>query len=145
MTKDELVKSVSDSIVSDLNKDAWSRNANGMPLLEGETYRIKNPAVADNIGTDSITTGAQAGTKFKFFKTVEDTNIGFAAIARKGNGLGLEGKTRADLVCDFVGKLYERIGEDNIDNPDATVAITVQSLKTRPGQNGPMIVPTFAW
>lgn len=121
-------------------KESWNREANGMPLLEGETYHLK-AITKDNVHTGTIGAGAaNAGDRFKQFQTVEGTMLGFSQVARKGNGLGLEGSTRLELVADFVAK----VNTYNEENPDsAGFAVKVKSLKTRPGQSGQMVIPTF--
>lgn len=121
-------------------KESWNRDAQGMPLLEGETYHLKT-ITKDNIHTGTIGAGAtNAGDKFKQFETVEGTMLGLSQVARKGNGLGLEGNTRLELVADFVAK----VNTYNEANPDSNgFTIKVKSLKTRPGQNGQMVIPTF--
>lgn len=121
-------------------KESWNREANGMPLLENETYHLKT-ITKDNIHTGTIGAGAaNTGDHFKQFETVEGTMLGFSQIARKGNGLGLEGTTRLELVADFISK----VNTFNEENPDSTgFAVKVKSLKTRPGQNGQMVIPTF--
>lgn len=122
-------------------KESWGRDAQGMPLLEGETYHVKTIS-KDTIHVGTIGAGAaNAGDKFLQFETVEGTMLGFSQIARKGNGLGLEGNTRQELVGDFIAKVNTHCEE----NPEsAGFAIKVKSLKTRPGQNGQMVIPTFA-
>lgn len=122
-------------------KESWGRDAQGMPLLEGETYHIKTIS-KDNIHVGTIGAGAaNAGDKFLQIETVEGTMLGFSQIARKGNGLGLEGNTRQELVGDFIAKVNTYCEE----NPEsAGYAVKVKSLKTRPGQNGQMVIPTFA-
>jgi len=121
-------------------RESWGRDAQGMPLLEGETYHLKT-ITKDNVHTGTIGAGAaNAGDHFKQFETVEGTMLGFSQVARKGNGLGLEGATRLELVADFVSK----VNTFNEENPDSVgFAVKVKSLKTRPGQNGQMVIPTF--
>ena len=121
-------------------KESWNREAQGLPLLENETYHLKT-ITKENIHTGTIGAGAaNEGAHFKQFETVEGTMLGFSQIARKGNGLGLEGTSRLELVADFVAK----VNTYNEDNPDsAGFAVKVKSLKTRPGQNGQMVIPTF--
>lgn len=121
-------------------KESWERDAQGMPLLENETYHIKT-ITKESIHTGTIGAGAaNAGDHFKQFETVEGTMLGFSQVARKGNGLGLQGDSRKELVADFVAK----VNTYNEENPDSTgFAIKVKSLKTRPGQNGQMVIPTF--
>lgn len=120
--------------------ESWNRDAQGMPLLEGETYHVKT-ITKESIKTGTIGAGVpNAGQKFKQFETVEGTMLGFSQIARKGNGLGLEGTTRKELVADFVA----RVNTFNEENPDSEgFVLKVKSLKTRPGQNGQMVIPTF--
>lgn len=121
-------------------KESWNRDAQGMPLLEGETYHV--PTITkDNVHTGTIGAGAaNAGDKFKQFETAEGTMLGLSQVARKGNGLGLEGTTRIELVADFIAKVNTFCEE----NPESQgFAIKVKSLKTRPGQNGQMVIPTF--
>lgn len=120
--------------------ESWNRDAQGMPLLEGETYHVKT-IKKENVHTGTIGAGAaNAGQKFKQFETVEGTMLGFSQIARKGNGLGLEGTTRKELVADFIA----RVNTFNEENPDSEgFVLKVKSLKTRPGQNGQMVIPTF--
>ena len=122
-------------------KESWNREANGMPLLEGETYHLK-AITKETIHTGTIGAGAaNAGDKFKQFETVEGTMLGLSQVARKGNGLGLEGATRKELVADFIAK----VNTYNEENPDSVgFAVKVKSLKTRPGQSGTMVIPTFA-
>lgn len=136
----EIVKVVMDNNFTTAQKEAWNRDAQSMPLLEGETYHVKTIS-ADNIHVGTIGAGAaNAGDKFLQFETVEGTMLGMSQIARKGNGLGLEGATRQELVADFVSKVNTYCEQ----NPDGTgYAIKVKSLKTRPGQNGQMVIPTF--
>jgi len=140
-------KSVALSLINEALSDftatqmeSWNRDAQGMPLLEGETYHLKT-ITKDNIHTGTIGAGAaNAGDHFKQFETVEGTMLGFSQVARKGNGLGLEGTSRLELVADFVAK----VNTFNEANPDsAGFAVKVKSLKTRPGQNGQMVIPTF--
>lgn len=135
-----IVKTVMDAQFTTAQKESWSRDAQGMPLLEGETYHIKTIS-EDNIHVGKIGAGAtNAGDKFLQFETTEGTMLGLSQVARKGNGLGLEGATRQDLVADFVAKVNTYCEE----NPDsAGYAIKIKSLKTRPGQNGQMVIPTF--
>lgn len=137
----EIVKVVMDNNFTTAQKEAWNRDAQAMPLLEGETYHVKT-INADNIHVGTIGAGAaNAGDKFLQFETVEGTMLGMSQIARKGNGLGLEGATRQELVADFVAKVNTYC-EENPDAPGFT--LKVKSLKTRPGQNGQMVIPTFA-
>lgn len=135
-----IVKSVMDAQFTAAQKESWNRDAQGMPLLEGETYHLKTIS-EDNIHVGTIGAGAaNAGDKFLQFETVEGTMLGMSQVARKGNGLGLSGTTRQDLVADFVSK----VNTFNEENPDgAGFALKVKSLKTRPGQNGQMVIPTF--
>jgi hypothetical protein len=136
----EIVKVVMDNNFTAAQKESWGRDAQGMPLLEGETYHV--PAItSDNIHVGTIGAGAaNAGDKFLQFETAEGTMLGMSQVARKGNGLGLEGTTRQELVADFVAKVNTYCEA----NPDgAGFAIKVKSLKTRPGQNGQMVIPTF--
>lgn len=135
-----IVKSVMDAQFTAAQKESWNRDAQGMPLLEGETYHVKTIS-EDNIHVGTIGAGAaNAGDKFLQFETVEGTMLGFSQVARKGNGLGLEGTTRQELVGDFIAKVNTYCEE----NPDgAGFALKVKSLKTRPGQNGQMVIPTF--
>jgi hypothetical protein len=145
MTKDEamsLVSGVMNENFTDAQKESWNeRDAQGMPLLEGETYHCKT-ITAESFVVGTIGAGAaNAGDKFLQIPTVEGTNIGISQIARKGNGLGLQGAKRAELVADFV----EKVNTYNEEHPDgAGFAFKVKSLKTRPGQNGQMVIPTFA-
>lgn len=136
----EIVKVVMDNNFTTAQKESWNRDAQGMPLLEGETYHVGKIS-ADNIHVGTIGVGAaNAGDKFLQIETKEGTMLGFSQIARKGNGLGLEGTTRQELVADFISK----VNTYNEENPDSTgFAIKVKSLKTRPGQNGQMVIPTF--
>jgi hypothetical protein len=140
-------KSVALNIVNEIMSDftaaqneSWNRDAQGMPLLEGETYHVKT-ITKENVHTGTIGAGAaNAGDKFKQFETVEGTMLGLSQVARKGNGLGLEGTTRKELVADFIAKVNTYCEE----NPDSNgFALKVKSLKTRPGQNGQMVIPTF--
>jgi hypothetical protein len=135
-----IVKSVMDAQFTESQKESWNREAQGMPLLEGETYHVKTMS-EDNIHVGTIGAGAaNAGDKFLQFETTEGTMLGLSQIDRKGNGLGLEGTTRQELVADFVAKVNTFVEA----NPDSTgFAIKVKSLKTRPGQNGQMVIPTF--
>lgn len=135
-----IVNTVMESNFTAAQKENWGRNAQGMPLLEGETYHVKTIS-EDNIHVGTIGAGAaNAGDKFLQFETVEDTMLGFSQVARKGNGLGLQGTTRQELVADFIAKVNTYCEE----NPDSVgFAIKVKSLKTRPGQNGQMVIPTF--
>lgn len=135
-----IVKSVMDAQFTAAQKESWNRDAQGMPLLEGETYHVGTISV-DNIHVGTIGVGAaNAGDKFLQFETKEGTMLGFSQIARKGNGLGLEGTTRQELVADFISKVNTFCEE----NPESDgFALKVKSLKTRPGQNGQMIIPTF--
>lgn len=136
----ELIKSVMDNNFTAAQKESWKRDAQGMPLLEGETYHV--PAItADNIHVGTIGTGAaNAGDKFLQIGTAEGTMLGISQIARKGNGLELEGNTREDLVGDFIAKVNTYCDA----NPDAAgFPLKVKSLKTRPGQSGQMVIPTF--
>ena len=135
-----IVKSVMDAQFTAAQKESWNRDAQGMPLLEGETYHFKTIS-EDNIHVGTIGVGAaNAGDKFLQFETNEGTMLGFSQVARKGNGLGLTGTTRQELVADFISK----VNTFNEENPDSTgFAIKVKSLKTRPGQNGQMVIPTF--
>ena len=135
-----IVKVVMDNNFTAAQKESWNRDAQGMPLLEGETYHV--PAITpENIHVGTIGAGAaNAGDKFLQFETAEGTMLGMSQVARKGNGLGLEGTTRQELVADFVAKVNTYCEA----NPDgAGFAIKVKSLKTRPGQNGQMVIPTF--
>lgn len=135
-----IVKSVMDAQFTPAQKESWNRDAQGMPLLEGETYHV--PAItAESVHVGTIGAGAaNAGDKFLQFETTEGTMLGMSQIARKGNGLGLEGTTRQELVADFVAKVNTYCEA----NPEgAGFAIKVKSLKTRPGQNGQMVIPTF--
>lgn len=136
-----LVAEVMDANFTTAQKESWNRDAQGMPLLENETYHLKE-ITKDNIKVGTIGAGAaNAGDKFLQFQTVEGTMLGISQIARKGNGLELEGTTRQELVSDFVCK----VNTYNEENPNSTgFAIKVKSLKTRPGQNGQMVIPTFA-
>ena len=135
-----IVKAVMDAQFTAAQKESWNRDAQGMPLLEGETYHVKTIS-EDNIHVGTIGAGAaNAGDKFLQFETTEGTMLGLSQVARKGNGLGLEGTTRQELVADFVAK----VNTYNEDNPESVgYAIKVKSLKTRPGQNGQMVIPTF--
>lgn len=141
----EIVKKIFSNF-TDAQREAWKRTASGMPLLEGETYHIKP------IGEDAdknvtgclegkIGAGApNAGQVFKQFDTVEGTPIGFAQVARLNNGLELEGATREDLVADLICKIDDYMTK----NKEAKgMPVKVKSLKTRPGQNGQMVIPTF--
>jgi hypothetical protein len=121
-------------------KEAWKRDAQGMPLLVNDTLHCKE-ITEDNIHVGTIGAGAaNAGQKFLQIESVEGTMLGISQIARKGNGLNLEGNTREELVGDFVAK----VNTYNEENPDsAGFAIKVKDLKTRPGQNGQMVIPTF--
>lgn len=135
-----IVKSVMDAQFTAAQKESWNRDAQGMPLLEGETYHVKTIS-EDNIHVGTIGAGAaNAGDKFLQIETKEGTMLGFSQIARKGNGLGLEGTTRQELVADFISKV-NTFCENNPDTDG--FAIKVKSLKTRPGQNGQMVIPTF--
>lgn len=135
-----IVKSVMDAQFTAAQKESWGRDAQGMPLLEGETYHIKTIS-EDNIHVGTIGAGAaNAGDKFLQFETTEGTMLGFSQVARKGNGLELRGDTRQQLVADFIAKVNTHC-EENPDGPG--FAIKVKSLKTRPGQNGQMVIPTF--
>lgn len=122
-------------------KEAWKRDAQGMPLLVGDTLHFK-AITKENIHVGTIGAGAaNAGQKFLQIESVEGTMLGISQIARKGNGLNLEGTTREELVGDFVAK----VNTYNEENPDsAGFAVKVKDLKTRPGQNGQMVIPTFA-
>lgn len=135
-----IVKSVMDAQFTAAQKESWNRDAQGMPLLEGETYHVGKISV-DNIHVGTIGVGAaNAGDKFLQFETMEGTMLGFSQVARKGNGLGLEGTTRQELVADFISK----VNTFNEENPESDgFALKVKSLKTRPGQNGQMVIPTF--
>lgn len=138
----DLVKSVIETNLTAAGQvDSWNRNAQGMPLLEGKTYHVKPVNSADDIEVGTIGAGAaNAGQRFLSFKTAEETPIGFSAIARKGNGLGLDGDTRQALVADFVKK----VGDYMEANPTAQgYPVTIEKLNTRPGQNGQMVIPTF--
>lgn len=121
-------------------KEAWKRDAQGMPLLVNDTLHFKE-ITKENIHVGTIGAGAaNAGQKFLQIESVEGTMLGISQIARKGNGLNLEGSTREELVGDFVAK----VNTYNEENPDsAGFAIKVKDLKTRPGQNGQMVIPTF--
>lgn len=135
-----IVSEVMDAQFTAAQKESWGRDAQGMPLLEGESYHV--PAITkDTIHVGTIGAGAaNAGDKFLQFPTAEGTMLGMSQIARKGNGLGLDGNTRAELVADFVAKVNTYCEE----NPDAAgFPLKVKSLKTRPGQNGQMVIPTF--
>lgn len=120
--------------------ESWNRDAQGMPLLEGETYHVKT-ITKESIKTGTIGAGVpNAGQKFKQFETVEGTMLGFSQVARKGNGLELEGTSRKELVADFVAKVNTYCEQ----HPDSEgFVLKVKSLKTRPGQNGQMVIPTF--
>ncbi len=135
-----LVSEVMNENFTTAQKESWGRDAQAMPLLEGETYHV--PAITkESIHVGTIGAGAaNAGDKFLQFPTAEGTMLGMSQIARKGNGLGLEGATRAELVADFISKVNTYC-EENPDAPGFTVK--VKSLKTRPGQNGQMVIPTF--
>jgi len=136
----EIVKVVMDNNFTAAQKESWGRDAQGMPLLEGETYHVPT-ITADNVHVGTIGAGAaNAGDKFLQFETAEGTMLGMSQVARKGNGLGLEGATRQELVADFVAKVNTYCEA----NPDSQgFAVKVKSLKTRPGQNGQMVIPTF--
>ena len=142
MEKSEALALVTEALgdFTEAQKQSWSRNASGMPRLEGETYHVKT-ITKDSIKTETIGAGAaNAGDKYKQIPTVEGTMLGFSQIARKGNGLGLEGETRMELVADFVYK----VNTYNEQNPDsAGFPFKVKSLKTRPGQSGQMVIPTY--
>ena len=144
MTKDEaknLLTEVMGEHFTAAQQESWNdRDAQGMPLLEGETYHVKQ-ITKETFAVGTIGAGAaNAGDKFLQIPTVEGTLLGISQVARKGNGLGLEGTKRADLVADFISKVNTYCDE----NPDsAGFAFKVKSLKTRPGQNGQMVIPTF--
>lgn len=135
-----IVSAAFESNFTAAQKESWNRQANGMPLLENEIYHV--PAISvDTINVGTIGAGAaNAGDKYLQFPTAEGTMLGIAQIARKGNGLNLEGETRMDLVADFIAKVNTYC-EEHADA--AGFAIKVKSLKTRPGQNGQMVIPTF--
>lgn len=135
-----IVHKVMDANFTADQKEAWKRDAQGMPLLVNDTLHFKE-ITTDNIRVGTIGAGvANAGQKFLQFESVEGTLLGISQIARKGNGLNLEGSTREELVGDFVAK----VNTYNEENPDsAGFAIKVKDLKTRPGQNGPMVIPIF--
>lgn len=142
MDKNEALNLVSE-VMGDFTAaqiESWNRDAQGMPLLEGETYHVKT-ITKENIKTGTIGAGAaNAGQKYKQFETVEGTMLGFSQVARKGNGLGLDGNTRKELVADFIAKVNTHCEQ----NPDSEgYVLKVKSLKTRPGQNGQMVIPTF--
>jgi len=135
-----IVSAVMESNFTAAQKESWGRDAQGMPLLEGETYHVGTIS-EDNIHVGTIGAGAaNAGDKFLQIETKEGTMLGFSQIARKGNGLELQGDTRQQLVADFVAKVNTYC-ENNPNSPG--FAIKVKSLKTRPGQNGQMVIPTF--
>ena len=136
-----IVTKVMDSNFTADQKEAWKRDAQGMPLLAGDTLHFKTIS-EENIHVGTIGAGAaNAGQKFLQFESAEGTMLGMSQVARKGNGLNLEGTTREELVGDFIAK----VNTYNEEHPDsAGFAIKVKDLKTRPGQNGQMVVPTFA-
>lgn len=120
-------------------KDAWQRDAAGVPLLEGETYHFKMLEKGTTITARSITTDGVTNRYIQFM-SVEDTAFTMPQVARKGNGLGLVGTSREDLAADFVAKVNTYMEA----NPDSEgFAVKVKSLKTRPGRNGMQIIPTF--
>lgn len=135
-----VTKVMNDNFTAD-QKEAWKRDAQGMPLLVNDTLHFKE-ITEENIHVGTIGAGAaNAGQKFLQIESVEGTMLGISQIARKGNGLNLEGSTREELVGDFVAK----VNTYNEEHPDsAGFAIKVKDLKTRPGQNGQMVIPTFA-
>lgn len=136
----DLVTEVMQANFTEAQKKSWAREAQGMPLLEGETYHLKE-ITKDNVHVGKIGAGsANAGDKYLQFETEEGTMLGIAQIARKNNGLGLTGGTRAELVADFVCK----VNTYNETHPDSEgYPFKVNKLKTRPGQGGQMVVPTF--
>ena len=135
-----IVTKVMDANFTADQKEAWKRDAQGMPLLVNDTLHFKE-ITENNIHVGTIGAGAaNAGQKFLQIESVEGTMLGISQIARKGNGLNLEGATREELVGDFIAK----VNTYNEKNPDsAGFAIKVKDLKTRPGQNGQMVIPTF--
>jgi hypothetical protein len=134
-----VTKVMNDNFTAD-QKEAWKRDAQGMPLLVNDILHFKE-ITADNIHVGTIGAGVpNAGQKFLQIESVEGTMLGISQIARKGNGLNLEGSTREELVGDFIAKV-NTYNEENRDS--AGFAIKVKDLKTRPGQNGQMVIPTF--
>ena len=120
-------------------KDAWQRDAAGVPLLEGETYHFKTLEVGTTMTARSVTTDGVTNHYIQFM-SVEETAFTMPQIARKGNGLGLVGTSREDLAADFVSKVNTFMEN----NPDSEgFVVKVKSLKTRPGRNGMQIIPTF--
>lgn len=145
MTKDDakaLVMGAFDANFTEGQKESWNeRDAQGMPLLEGEVYHVKTIS-ADTFAVGTIGgTGENAGQKYLQIPTVEGTMLGISQIARKGNGLGLDGVKRTDLIADFISKVNTYCEDEKHANG---YAIKVLKLKTRPGQNGQMVIPTFA-
>ena len=120
-------------------KEAWEREANGVPLLEGETYHFKTLEKGVNITSRAITTDGVTNRYIQFM-SAEETPFTMPQIARKGNGLGLVGTSREDLAANFVANVNNYMAA----NPDSEgYPVKVKSLKTRPGRNGMQIIPTF--
>lgn len=83
--------------------DEWgSRDASNMPITKGQKLTF-----IDGEGSMEALTREIQGTDVTFavFHTKEGFDVPFTQIARRNNGLALTGKTRADMINEFVQRI----------------------------------------
>ena len=141
---------VSANLTAD-QQNPLSQTARRMALTEGQVLHI-NHCVNENgestLKPDHITNAdGTVGNAFFGYDTAEEIMLTTSQIARKGNGMGLQGATSEDMLMDFTEKV-EDAWEKNADVQGYRgPAVKVTELRTRPGRNGLQVIPMFqvAW
>lgn len=101
-----------EAVKAALGSDWGSRDAGNMPITKGQKLTF-----IDGEGSmESVTREIQgADVTFAVFHTKEGFDVPFGQIFRRNNGLGLTGKTRDDMLNEFVQRIdgkYSVVVED---------------------------------
>lgn len=148
--KDALRKSVQNLVSSNLSADQQnplSQQARRMALTEGQVLHIS--PVVDKKGESTMTvdhiTNADGtvGNAFFGFNTDEEIVVTTSQIARRGNGMKLQGGTTEDMLIDFCEKVTDAWEKNAAVQGYKGPAVKVTELRTRPGRNGLQVIPMF--
>ena len=143
-------KIVSENISAD-QQNPLSQAARRMALTEGQVLHINHCVDEKGESTlkpDHITNpDGTIGNAFFGYDTAEEIVVTTSQIARKGNGLGLQGATSEDMLLDFTEKVEDAWEKNKAVAGYKGPAVKVVELRTRPGRNGLQVTPMFsvAW
>lgn len=137
---------VSANISAD-QQNPLSQTARRMALTEGQTLHIShtvNDKGESTLKPDHITNpDGTVGNAFFGYDTAEEIMLTTSQIARKGNGMGLQGATNEEMLMDFTEKVEDAWEKNANVQGYKGPAVKVTELRTRPGRNGLQVIPMF--